>query len=239
MRDGVTFLLVTVLILGGFLSPTLGSSPSSQDESRDVFDEARLPSGAQDADARRDKCRRYDTGGHDLTADAGDSEYFAESIWPRVDLGDSDVIVVGTVRSRQPYLSQDRSRIFTEFVVDIESLIKTDSGLDRSAGSVTMDRLGGALRLTSGLVVRDDIQLCFLGWPEVGGRYVLFARRIHDGKDLEFFHGYRLVDGKALPIVPRHGATSKPDSPESEASLLESLRSWADSDESGASRLPR
>lgn len=226
MRGVTSCLFVTVLFIGPFLYPALGSSPSPQNESRDVFDEAQF------AATREAKCRRYDTGGPDITVDSNEAEGFIEQIWARVDLQESAVIVVGTVSSRQPYLSLDHSRIFTEFVVDVESLLKTDRELDPSTRSVTLDRHGGALRLASGRVVRDNTLLCGLGWPEVGGRYVLFARRIHDGKDLEFFHGYRLVDGKALPIVHNPGVTSQPDSLVSEASLLESIRSWAADDES-------
>ena len=138
MRVFTCLLLGAVSFMGTSLRPALGFSPGPQEELKDVFDEAPPPTSERMAAAREAKSRRYDTGGPDITVDAGG----IEQIWPRVDLGESAVIVVGTVSSRQSYLSHDRSRIFTELVVDIESLLKMDSDFDPSANSVTLDRLG-------------------------------------------------------------------------------------------------
>ena len=63
---------------------------------------------------------------------------------------------------------------------------------------MVIDRLGGALKLKTGQVVRDDIQIDNLGKPKLGKRYVFFARRVNDGSDISLIKSYELLDGKVF-----------------------------------------
>ena len=190
-------------------------------------------SDAKEREARRAKNVRYNIGGRDLTTLNPDVESFIEQVWPRGELvpaSESAVVVTGTVVRVQPYLSGDRSRIYTEITVQVEEVLKRDrNGLPSGAKTVVIDRLGGALKLKTGRIVRDDVQIDGLGKPNLGKRYVFFARRANDGSDISLIKSYELADGKvftndsrpsklisALPGVPKSWA--------SEATFVEAVR---------------
>src|SRR5262249_46987121 len=100
----------------------------------------------------------------------------------------------------QPYLSPDRSRLYTEIGVRVEEVLKSD--VDLSVGdTLIVDRLGGALNLKSGQLVRDDISIEGLGKTRFGGRYVLFAQRANEGNDIALIKGYELRDGTVFRLT--------------------------------------
>jgi hypothetical protein len=49
--------------------------------------------------------------------------------------------------------------------------------------------------------VRDGTRDGFVGRPQVGMRYVLFAVSIHDGVDFSVMRGYELRDGKVFRLT--------------------------------------
>lgn len=202
---------------------------------RSVVEEAAEPSDINERTARANKNRRYNTGGKDLTLD--DSENYIEHIWPRglplIPTDEGAVIVVGTVVHIQPYLSEDRSSIYTEFKIDVEDVLKNAlSGQASSSKYILIDKLGGKLRLKSGRIVYDEINICYLGEPRLERRYVLFARSIHNGNDLEMIKGYELRDGKVFTISEGDNelgvlVTTLPDVPKEyakEETLLELIK---------------
>ena len=63
-----------------------------------------------------------------------------------------------------------------------------------------IDQEGGIIRLPSGRPVRDQVKVEFLGRTYAGGRYVLFAKRIHNGKDLSLVRAYELRDGRVFRL---------------------------------------
>ena len=218
---------------GWRLSQAVKSQTKIGNES-DIVPEEAESSNPQEREARRAKNTRYNAGGADLTVERPpDSEIFVEQVWPAVDFipaSDSAVVVTGKVVKMQPYLSSDRSRIYTEITVAVDDLLKRDRDNRLSAAhTVVIDRLGGALKLKTGRVVRDDIQIDNLGKALLGKRYVFFARRVNDGSDISLIKTYELVDGKvftndsrptklisALPGVPKAWA--------SEAMFVEAVR---------------
>ena len=170
---------------------------------RDVVAEEAESSNPEEREARRAKNTRYNTGRSDLTLERSqNSEIFFEQVWPAVEfipVGDSAVVVVGRVIKVQPYLSTDRSRIYTEITVAVDDLIKRDEDSRVAANkTVVIDRLGGALELKTGRIVRDDIQIDNLGHLQFDKRYVVFARATNDGNDLSLIKSYELADGKVF-----------------------------------------
>ena len=130
----------------------------------------------------------------------------------------------------QPYLSSDRSRIYTEITIAVEDLLKRNEQ-NRVAGnkSVVIDRLGGALKLKTGQIVRDGIQIDNLGHLQFDKRYVVFARATNDGNDLSLIKSYELVDGKVFTndSHPRRlisTLTSVPLTWDDEAAFLHAVR---------------
>ena len=99
----------------------------------------------------------------------------------------------------QPYLSSDRSRIYTEITIAVDELLKQDQDKRVTATkTVVIDRLGGALKLKTGRIVRDEIQIDNLGNLQLGRRYLVFARAINYGNDTGLIKSYELVNGKVF-----------------------------------------
>jgi hypothetical protein len=181
-----------------------GFSQNSEQRQSDVIEEEPESLDPKERALRKAKNIRHNAGGSDLTIRKPNTEHFIEHIWPRglplIPSSESAVIVSGTVIRMQPYLSEDRSRIYTEIAVKIEEVLKSDVTL--SVGDLLIvDRLGGVLKLKSGHVVRYDISIKGLGKTRVGGRYVLFAQRVREGKDIDLIKGYELRDGKVFRLT--------------------------------------
>ena len=176
---------------------------SEAQSKRDVVVEEAESSNPKERELRRAKNTRYNAGGADLTLERPqDSEIFFEHIWPAVRFipaADSAVVVVGRVIKVQPYLSSDRSRIYTEMTVAVDNLLKGNEQNRVAANkTVVIDRLGGMIELKTGRIVGDDTQIDNLGYLKLDRRYVVFAQATNDGNDLSLIKSYELVDGKVF-----------------------------------------
>ena len=182
---------------------SMQSGESQRKVDSDIIAEESESSHPKEREARRAKNTRYNTGGADLTVERMQgSEIFFEQVWPAVDFipaAESALVVIGRVIKVQPYLASDRSRIYTEITIAVDDLLKRDQDNRVAANkTVVIDRLGGALKLKTGRVVRDDTWIDNLGSPQLGQRYVVFARAINDAKDISLIKSYELIDGKVF-----------------------------------------
>lgn len=111
----------------------------------------------------------------------------------------SDLVVVGNIQRRQPYLSDNITIVYTEFTVHIEEILKNHASSPVYAFQpLIINRQGGAIRMPSGRVFRylvDGIG----SMPEVGKRYVLFLQREKD-QDYKIVVGYELTDKEIIPL---------------------------------------
>lgn len=155
-------------------------------------------------DARLAKNKRYDAHGRDLTKLEPGEQIFNQT-WPRTEfipVSQSAVVVLGRAIRIQAYLSEDRSRIYTEITVKVETVFKNKTNnLPSSDEVLDIDFPGGTVQLPSGQVVHDDTKIEFLGKPYVGGRFVLFAVETHGGKDLTLIRGYELRDSRVFELT--------------------------------------
>jgi hypothetical protein len=88
---------------------------------------------------------------------------------PELPVKMSHAVLVGVVEKVQTYLSEDKRNIYTEYTVSIEDVLKDESGLSLYSGNtIALDRMGGAIRLSSGRVLRDEVH--GNGPPLVPGR---------------------------------------------------------------------
>jgi hypothetical protein len=118
----------------------------------------------------------------------------------------------------QPYLSADRSRIYTEITIRVDEVLKQDRASRISVNkTLVIDRLGGVLRLRTGQVVRDDVQIDNLGVTQLGKRYVLFAHNANNGSDVSLMNSCELIDGEVFTndSRPRRLISTLPGVPES------------------------
>lgn len=211
--------------------PGPDNSTEGVEASLEVADEEPLPAEPEEYAAREAKARRYNTGRKDLTRLSPGSEVFGETIWPRatpvIPLSESAVALLGTVSKVQPYLSEDRSFIYTEISVSVEEVFKDESEIRlKPAERAILDTPGGRLRLRSGQIVKYPVTECNVGKPKLGARYVFFADRFHQGRDLHLFKAYELREGKVLML----GAGDEEDIPkalQAEQTFLETIRTTA------------
>lgn len=209
-------------------------SQAREEEDSAVIEEVPEPSDPQERAVRRAKNIRYNAGGRDLTTLEPGVESFAEQIWPHVGFipaSESAVVVTGTVVKLKPYLSEDRSRIYTEIEIQVENVLKRNTSNDplSAANTLVMDRLGGALKLRTGRVVRDDIHIDGLGKTCIGKRYIFFAERVNKDGDISLIKSYELRNGKVFTNNSRVSKliSTMPGVPETwayETTFLEAVR---------------
>jgi hypothetical protein len=185
--------------------------------------------------AREAKSARFNGGRCDLTVPGGDCffEHFAPGALPLIPLEQSDIAGLGRVTKVQPYLSADRTHIYTETTIQMEEVFKSPEGFSFPPDqTLSADQIGGAMRMASGRVIHDGSVVDFLGKAYAGGRYVFFLRQVHEGKDLAMLTAYELRDGKVFKLTEdgTPGKTllsktpNKPDSLSDEQGFLQTIR---------------
>jgi hypothetical protein len=115
---------------------------------------------------------------------------------PSIPALQSDAVIVGEVTSAQAYLSDDKTGVYSEFIVRVEKVLKTSVSANLTA--IAVERPGGAVRFPSGRIVRYEIHQ--LGMPIVGNRYLLFLRYHGDGDDFDVLTGYLMRKGRIKPL---------------------------------------
>lgn len=111
----------------------------------------------------------------------------------------SDLIVVGSIQWRQPYLSDNITCVYTELTVHIEEILKDNPSAPVDAYKpLIVDREGGAIRMPNGRIWRYLVAGSG-GIPVIGKRYVLFLRNKKE-KDYELVCGYELTDKTVIPL---------------------------------------
>ena len=168
--------------------------------------------------ARETRGRKYN---HKHLAQIAEDTYqiFSNTDWdvglPALPVERSVAIVIGKVTSSKAYLSPDKTGIYSEFEVAIDSVVKNDpKNMIRGDATITVERNGGRARMPSGRIVVSWVS--HQNMPRVGGRYVLFLT--HDfetpndmGKDFYILTGYELQDGQVRLLddtQPGHPITS-------------------------------
>ena len=172
----------------------------------DVTDQPAEPKDARARSARRAKSRRYDKKterARRLTElpDGGGVVRGGESPeLPPLPVAQSDAVIIGTIVKAQSHLTESETGIYTEFAVRVEEVFKND-GLAGATpgGTVEVDREAGAMRLRDGRVVRYETG-GLGGLPHAGRRYVLFLKRVNDGRDVSIHTAYELRQGRVTPL---------------------------------------
>jgi hypothetical protein len=114
----------------------------------------------------------------------------------------SDAVVVGTVKTGQAYLSNDKRRLYSEFKVELQDVIKMPTGPYLMAGdSIAVQREGGKVRLPSGKVLVRAATANSM--PQIGKRYLLFLKYNSDTQDYALVTGYQLGGGQVYRLDER------------------------------------
>jgi hypothetical protein len=121
----------------------------------------------------------------------------------------SDTIVVGSVNRIQPFLSEDKRNIYTEYTISVTEVLKDAKGLSvKAASTITLDRMGGAIRLASGRVLCDVVH--GNGAPLIPEhKYILFLTYDIRGAWFRTVKCWELLNGVAVPVEPGDVATAQ------------------------------
>jgi hypothetical protein len=126
---------------------------------------------------------------------------------PALPVSRSSAVIIGEITDAQAYLSEDGTNIYSEFVVQVQQILKNDNQTP-IGNSIAVERSGGRVRLTSGKIViaRTNHQ----DLPRVGRRYVFFLTHELSGvntESLNILTGYEVRDGRVFPLdklSPKH-----------------------------------
>lgn len=111
----------------------------------------------------------------------------------------TELIILGSIQRRQPYLSENITCIYTELTVQIEDILKNNPSSPIGVyNPLIVDREGGAIRMPSGRTFRYLVGGSG-SIPEVGKRYVLFLQRETE-RDYKLVCGYELTDKTIIPL---------------------------------------
>lgn len=205
---------VTVVVLSGILAyPQEAPGNLPQRRTPGVFEELPasdvppISANAQEKIVRQARSRIFDrTGSRPLTELSPEIEPLPIIVNPLAEpalpVPRSDVIILGQALAAQSHFSNDKSAIYTEFSVRVETVFKnsTEQRVD-VANLITVVRLGGALRLPTGRVLR--VRVDSQGTPLPGRRYVLFLRSHNEAHGFGTLRVYELHDGSVF-LLDQH-----------------------------------
>jgi hypothetical protein len=170
-----------------------------------AVDEAAEETDVHKRNLRQSKNRRYNSTRSDqlLTEQPSDvvSGRIDESARPSpLPIPESDAVILGTVVGAQPYLTEDKKSIYTEFTVHIEEMFKSAvPAYMTNDNLMVMDQEGGALRLKDGHLLRYVVAGTSR-LPSLKRRYVFFVSLVHDAQDLKILTGYEIRNGSVISL---------------------------------------
>lgn len=122
---------------------------------------------------------------------------------PALPIEKAAAIVVGTVSHAHAYLSNDKTGVYSSFVISMEEVLKNPDDLTVGA-SIEVEREGGRVKFPSGRV--HLYMISEQAMPRTGGRYVLFLAGTDTPSVFEIITGYEIRDNSiyALDDLPQH-----------------------------------
>jgi len=169
------------------------------------FDEP-LPTEAQTRAAREVKNKRFNSVAKAISESS--TQIFTVMDWdvglPAFPIERSSAVVIGRVIDAKAYLSDDKTAIYSEFKVQIDSVLKNDERCPiQPERSLIVGREGGRVRLPSGKIVVSWIN--HQNMPTMGGKYAFFLthelpRGGDGGNDFYIVTAYELANGNVVPM---------------------------------------
>lgn len=139
---------------------------------------------------------------------------------PALPVSRSDVIVIGEVLQAQAHLSQDKTGIYSEFNVRIDSVLKTLKNSLSVGDVIPLTRVGGRVRYANGhsRLYRISGQ----NMPRPNARYLFFLKGSEGSDSYHILTGYE-VDGQKVMALD-DSTTMKAFDQMGEAAFLETVR---------------
>lgn len=119
----------------------------------------------------------------------------------------SNAMVIGEVLKTRAFVSEDKTRVYSEFIIRVDEILKNDSNEPITlTEQISTERLGGRVRFPQGQISTYIVAL--QGAPEVGRKYVLFlgfnkheaGSRSPLDMNRHILTGYELSEGRVIPL---------------------------------------
>jgi hypothetical protein len=168
----------------------------------DYDDKQDLPDAEKNA-KRKEKQKRYNdtylVASH-VEPGVDESALFLEPpfTFPALPVAESEIIVVGTIKTAQALLSETKKNVFAELTLTVEDVLKSRIQGVAQGSVLTIDRVGGHVKYPNGQKVL--FRIAGLNMPQVGGRYLLFLTSTHNKEDISILTGYQLTPNGAIPL---------------------------------------
>ena len=217
-RQFLSLLCVGVFLLTGLVAifPGSGQVTAPPKDTRPEIDfkhfpvvdlEASLPVDESAKAIRARKSKKYNNKSLSEISEASNVAFLANETLtnlPALPVDRSSAVLVGEIVDAKAYLSEDRTGVYSEFEVRIQTVFKNNTKQVFGAGkSLLVERFGGRVRLPSGklFIAAVDNQ----DMPRIGGKYLFFLTNDfigakHSDEDFNILLGYELKGGKVFPL---------------------------------------
>jgi hypothetical protein len=155
-------------------------------------------------DARKKKSERFDNSKWVLET-VYDTDQSSSRInhWevdvPPLPSKKSDAILVGTVKSAQAFLSNNKRGIYSEFAVKVANIIKDNKNFPiPSEDYVVINRAGGRVQYPSGKVFKYSIQ--GQDMPRIDAKYVIFLKYDEKKSMYLILTAYEILGSKMIAL---------------------------------------
>jgi hypothetical protein len=118
---------------------------------------------------------------------------------PALPISQSDAIAIGQVTNAEAHLSNDKTNVYSEFLVRVEDVFKSDRfGSLSFGGLISLTRSGGRVRFPSGkTLLRGSYGR---GMPRAERRYLFFLKYNDEGQNYPIITAYELRNGHVFPL---------------------------------------
>jgi hypothetical protein len=130
------------------------------------------------------------------TAVVQDSEVFLSL--PALPVAQSDVVLTAQILNSAAHLSNDKSAVYSEFCVQIETVIKGVISESSKKDAFTVSRVGGVVVYPTGQKVRYEVAR--QNMPVVGKTYLFFLKATQDPAAYEILTGYEIGPERISPL---------------------------------------
>lgn len=167
-----------------------------------AYDEPNLPDTEENR-AKKEKKKRFNELGNWVFATT--QPYIAENVslsggylnFPALPVAKSDIILIGVVSETMAQLSENKRNVFSEFLIIVETVLKTSNQEVKKGSEVTLTRMGGYVKYPNGQKVlyrRSGVYM-----PRIGARYLLFVNSINK-HDYGILTAYELTETGVIPL---------------------------------------
>ena len=112
---------------------------------------------------------------------------------------ESDLVVIGKISNVSAYLSNDKSGVYSEFTIQVDQILKSDSLKKiEPRNSITADRAGGTVRYPNGQKV--VYELSEFNLPQVGREYAFFLKHNGESQNYEILTLYEFNDSRVIQL---------------------------------------